>query len=72
MISFSRLDKLDYAFLFENGLFKLVYESNTVSTGILFDGLCRLCSSTFINSIALHVIKGKKYQNKFMYCGINV
>lgn len=39
LISVSRLDKLDFAFLFKNGLHKLNYESNTIGIGTLCDAL---------------------------------
>lgn len=57
------LDMTKYVMLlFLNGLFKLIYESNTVGTGILCDGLYILCSSSSIPYIDIYVHDGKIYK----------
>lgn len=51
--------KLGYAFPFLSGLFKLFCESTIIGTSILCDSLYRLCLSSLIDSIALHIDKVK-------------
>lgn len=42
LISFSRIDKLEYTCSFNNGLFELMFQSGIVSNGIVTDGLYEL------------------------------
>ena len=63
LISVSRLVPLGFSFTFQDNVFNLFYKSNNIGTGILADGLYRICLQNEATNNSLHVHIGTKRCN---------
>ena len=63
LISVSRLVPLGFSFTFQDNVFNLFYKSNNIGTGILADGLYRICLQNEATNNSLYVHIGTKRCN---------